>query len=181
MVWVGPSLWSRYTHSLLSSLILSFHQAVINPFTPTPSTSLATLPPPPPLTLSNFFISAHLWSNPINPLLVAVWGTGAVGGLEKCLHGSLREAESAHSLRWQHRLRRSHSILYWGSFLQHRLRNYISRRREAPMGCPHWWCVCALIFFFIPGWRKVKVEMSDLFHLRNWLWGSVYLSAVGPF
>lgn len=71
---VGPSLWSCYTHSLLSSLILSFHQAVINPFTPTPSSSL--LPPslPPsshlPLTL-HFFLFCHAYG--VTQLIYYSW------------------------------------------------------------------------------------------------------------
>lgn len=143
MVWVGPSLWSCYTHSLLSSLILSFHQAVINPFTPTPPSSLSN----PPSHSLQFFISTHLWSNLINPLLVAVWGTVAAGGLEKCLRISLRGAESVHSLRWQHRLRHSRSILYWGCFLQHRLRNYISCQERSSYGMSPL-MVCALKDFY---------------------------------
>lgn len=154
MVWVGLSFWSFYTYSLLSSLILSFHQAVINPFTPTPS---------PPI---QFFISTHLWSNPINPLLVALWRTVAVGGLEKCLCVSLRTAKSVYSLRWQHHLRHPTAFFYWGCFLLYCLRNYISACKEAPMGCHYWWCAQK---DFYPRWCKVQVEISQLL-LQKQLW-----------
>lgn len=136
-VWVGPSLWSCYTHSLLSSLILSFHQAVINPFTPAPSSSLPPSIFTSPSHSTFFLISPRLWSNPINLLLMAVWGTVAVGGLEK-MSAPFPECGWKHSLfKMTALLMPSHSILDRGCFFQHSFRNYISCQERSPMGCPH--------------------------------------------
>lgn len=63
-------LLAAVARSLFSSLILSFHQAVINPFTllsSSHSLHFFFL-----LLLLLAFTLTHSWSNPINPLLMAM-------------------------------------------------------------------------------------------------------------